>query len=371
MKQEQGLAAMGKWLKRGIVAVAILAVAGFAAFKIFERQIGEYLFERAIAERVGVDPTADLEDGLHVYMCGTGSPMSDPDRAGPCLGVIAGDHVVQFDVGSGSMRVAGRMGFAAGRIERLFLTHIHSDHFDGLGELLVQAWVGGGRDRPLPVWGPPGTAETVEGFNAAYRIDSTYRTAHHGARVANPEGYGLAAREIVLPEGEDRVVVYRRDGVTITAFSVSHDPVENPLGYRVDYRGRSIAISGDTTYDSNLVAASEGVDILFHEVLDPEMVGAMGRAATANGDDVVAKIAADIPGYHTSPEDAARAAQEAGAGRLVFYHIIPPMPSRLLHAYFLGDAHDAFDGPIRIGEDGLRISLPAGSDRVRFDNLLR
>lgn len=367
----KGVAGMTIWAKRIGIAIALLALLAVAASYLFQRQIGEYLFERTVAQRLGADPRAGLEDGLHVYLCGTGSPMSDHQRAGPCIGVIAGDRQFLFDVGSGSMRTAGRMGFAIADIERLFLTHVHSDHFDGLGELLVQAWVGGARRQPLPVWGPPGTAETVDGFNAAYRIDSTYRTAHHGTEVANPEGYGLAPREIRLPEGAGSAVVYRRDGVTITAFSVSHDPVRFPLGYRIDYGGRSIAISGDTAYDPNLVSASEGVDILFHEVLDPDMVGVMGRAAAAAGAEAAAKILSDIPSYHTSPEEAARAAQEAGAGQLIFYHIIPPLPTSWLHAYFLGDAYDRFDGPIRIGEDGLRISLPANSDDVIFENTLR
>ena len=187
----------------GLAFVALLAVVGFY---LFQRQIGETLFERAIAERIGRDAMAELEDGLHVYMCGTGSPMSDHERAGPCIGVVAGEHAFLFDVGSGSIRTASRMGFPVARTERLFLTHIHSDHFDGMGELMVQAWVGGGRDAPLPVWGPVGTVETAEGFNAAYRIDSTYRTAHHGTAVANPAGYGLAPREIRLPDGAIRSV---------------------------------------------------------------------------------------------------------------------------------------------------------------------
>lgn len=362
---------MMRWMKRIGIGIAVIALLAVAGFYMFQRQIGEALFERAIAERIGRDPAAELEDGLHVYMCGTGSPMADHQRAGPCIGVVAGEHVFLFDAGSGSMRTAGRMGFPVTRTERLFLTHIHSDHFDGMGELMVQAWAGGGRDEPLPVWGPPGTAETAQGFNAAYRIDSGYRTAHHGTGVANPAGYGFAPREIRLPEGAGSTVVYRRDGVTITAFSVTHDPVENPLGYRIDYRGRSIAISGDTAYDPNLAAASVGVDILFHEALDPEMVGTMERTAENRGADVIAKILSDIPSYHASPEEAARAAQEAGAGTLVFYHIIPPLPSRLLHAYFLGDADEHFDGSIRLAEDGQLISLPANSEAIEYRSVLR
>ena len=75
-------------------------------------------------------------------------------------------------------------------MEAAVLTHLHSDHIDGLGEFLMQSWINGLRTAPTPVWGPDGVSEVVSGFNAAYRIDSTYRQAHHGDDVANLTGFG-------------------------------------------------------------------------------------------------------------------------------------------------------------------------------------
>lgn len=362
---------MTKAMRWILIAAGLIAVVLAASYFLFQRQIGQMLFERAVTQRVAQDPTADLPDGLHVYMCGTGSPMADHNRAGPCVGIVAGEQAVLFDVGAGSMRTAGRMGFPVARTQSLYLTHLHSDHFDGIGELLVQAWVGGSRDTPLPVLGPAGTIETVEGINAAYRVDSSYRTAHHGAAVANPDGYGFAPVEVEITQGDDNMVVFDRDGLTITAFPVFHDPIVNPVGYRIDYGGRSVVISGDTIYQDRLVAAAQDVDILIHEALDPDMIGLMEQAAEDRGADAIAKILFDIQDYHASPEDAARAAQEAGAGQLVLYHIVPPLPTNLLNAFFLGDADSLFDGPIHVGEDGMRISLPADSDTVTISNTLR
>lgn len=359
------------WPLRIGIAIILLVALGLAGFHLFERQIGEALFERVVARNLARDPAAELPDGLHVYMCGTGSPIPDIDRAGPCIGVLAGDRAFIFDVGSGSVRTLGAMGFPLGRLDHVYLTHLHSDHFDGLGELLVQAWVGGARTTPLPISGPPGAIETIAGFNAAYRIDSGYRIAHHGEAVAHPAGYGGAGEEIVLPEDADSIVVLQEGELTITAFRVSHDPVESPFGYRIDYRGRSIAISGDTIYDPNLVAASRGVDILFHEALQPHMVRTMENAARTRGARSFAKILADIPGYHATPQDAARAASEAGARQLVFYHMIPPLPSRLLYPMFLEGVREAFPGPVRIADDGLLISLPAESATIDFEQLLK
>lgn len=354
------------------ILLVILATAAilFAAFKLFERPLARYLVGRAIDENVGTDPSARLPDGLHVYICGSGSPMADPDRAGACLGVIAGETRLIFDVGSGSIRVLGRMGFPVARTERLFLTHLHSDHFDGLGELMVQSWVPGARATPLPVSGPPGTGEVAAGFNRAYAVDAAYRTAHHGPVVANPAGHGLAPEEIVIPAGRDSVTVLREGDLTVTAIRVSHDPVKDAYGYRIDYKGRSIAISGDTAFDPRFARAAKGVDVLFHEALDTVLVGTMQKAAKRRGAEPIARVLADIPGYHTSPVDAARVAALADAGMLVFYHTIPPMPFTMVETLFLQGTADAYGGAIRIGKDGDLVTLPSGSETVEYDHVL-
>ncbi len=345
-------------------AVGLVAVAIACAF-LFQRQIGEAMFRQAVAENVGRDRAAELPDGLHVFVCGSGSPMPDPLRAGPCLGVVAGNHAIVVDTGSGGPRRLARMGFPVGRIEKVYLTHLHSDHFDSLGELMLQAWVGGSRGQPLPIAGPQGVEEVVAGFNAAYRIDSTYRTAHHGAGVANPAGFGGVAEIIPAPSGSGKAaVIHDEGGVRITVISVHHAPVEPAFGYRIDYKDRSVVISGDTTYSAELVAAAKGADVLLHEALQPAMVSQMRDAAAARGQPNIAKVMGDILDYHSSPEDAARAATDANVKALVLYHIVPPLPSSLLDAAFLGDASANYKGPIRVAEDGLLISLPAGGTTI-------
>lgn len=356
---------MKRWHWALIAAFAVL-LALLAARQVFAVQIGEAVFRRAIAGNVGSDPSASLPDGLHVYVCGSGSPLPDPARAGPCIGVLAGDRAFLFDVGGGSIRRLTRMGFPTGRTEKLYLSHLHSDHFDGLGELMVGAWVGGSRSTPLPVAGPPGVAEITDGFNAAYRIDSTYRMAHHGPAVANPAGYGLAPEVIDLPAGPGaRAVLLDEGELQITAFLVNHSPVEPAYGFRIDYKGRSAVISGDTVYSDNLVSVAEGADILFHEALNPEMVAAMSQAADEAGAAPLSKVFADILDYHASPVDAARAAEAAGVERLVIYHIVPPLPSKLLYPVFLKGTGAAYAGRIDVGEDGTLYSLPAAGGLER------
>lgn len=350
-----------------LIGILLSLIAGAFGF-VFARQIGEAAYARVSAGAVGRDLPSELGDGLHVFVCGSGSPMPDPGRAGPCLGVLAGTRAYVFDVGSGSARRLGRMGFPVGKLDGVFLTHLHSDHFDGLGELLLQDWVGASRARPLPIAGPVGTAEVVGGLNAAYRIDSTYRTAHHGAAIANPAGYGGAPQEIVAPaHGPLRLV----DGpdLKIAVFLVDHSPVSPAFGYRVDYKGRSLVVSGDTAYSENLVAVAGGADLLFHEALQPTLVASMRDAAAAHGRPNLAKILSDIPGYHATPGDAARAAAAARARMLVLYHLVPPLPTPLLYPAFLGDASSHFGGRIVVGEDGQVFSLPSSSAEIRRRSL--
>lgn len=351
--------------KIAIFALALLAVI-FVARQALLPKIAERGFERTVTQRLGANPMANLEDGLHVYICGAGSPLADPKRSGPCIGVMAGKKLFVFDAGTNGSQNLGQMGFPLVATEEIFLTHLHSDHLDGLGQMLLGTWVNSPRQAPTTVSGPAGTSQIVDGFNMAYQIDSTYRTAHHGKAVANPASFGAVAREIDLSGGSQ--VVYNKDGVTITAFNVSHEPVHPAFGYRVDYKGRSVAISGDTVYDPNIAVAAKGVDVLFHEALNMEMVKTMETAAKNAGAKGLEKILFDIQDYHTSPVEAAKTAKQAGATDLVLYHIVPMLPSDALIPLFLKGTAREFDGKITVSEDGTIVRLPVDSTAIIYDN---
>jgi ribonuclease Z len=352
--------------KTVIIALAFLALL-FMGRQILVPKIAEGGFERLVSDRIGADPAANLQDGLHVYICGAGSPLFDPKRSGPCIAVIAGDQAFVFDAGASGSQNLGPMGFPLPRVQAIFLTHLHSDHIDGLGQILLGSWVNSPRAEPTKVYGPAGTAQVVSGFNRAYQIDSAYRTAHHGPDIANPASFGARAQEIAFTGLSE--TVYEKGRVKITAYQVSHAPVSGALGYRIDYKGRSISISGDTAFDPNIAAASEGVDVLFHEALNMEMVKTMEAAAKANGAKGLEKILFDIRDYHTSPVDAAKTAQMANARALVLYHIVPMLPSDLLLPVFTKGMDAEFDGKITVSKDGTVLHLPAGGDRILYEDL--
>lgn len=355
--------------KIGLALLGLILLGALAAWAM-RATIATRLFERAVEANAGVDRSASLPDGIHAFLCGSGSPLPDADRAGPCIGVIAGHDAFVFDTGSGSVRKLLRMGFPAEKLQAAFLTHLHSDHFDGLGELLLQAWIGGSRNAPLPVYGPEGVAEVVGGLRQAYDIDHEFRIAHHGPKIARPAGYGGAPFVIPEPQGSPPVAtVWERDGLRIMAIRVNHMPVRPAFGYRIDYRGRSLVISGDTAYSPDLARAASGADVLFHEALQPRLLKDMEQALDRRGRRGAAQIMRDIPGYHTTPEDAARVAKAAGVRALVLYHLVPAVP-RAIEPAFLGNARSVFDGDLEVGRDGLLVSLPAGGKTISFDHLL-
>ncbi|MEO1174833.1 MAG: MBL fold metallo-hydrolase, partial [Myxococcota bacterium] len=307
------------------------------------------------------DQSAKLEDGLHVYLCGTGGPMPDPKRGGPCVGILAGDRAFVIDAGSGGVRTLSLMGFPLARVETIYLTHLHSDHIDGLGELLLQVWLTGSRTAPVPVVGPAGTEQVVNGFRTAYLKDSSFRTAHHGTDVAPPSGFGAIPSEVT--EDGDALLV-DQNGLKIQFTPVTHSPAKPAFAYRFDYSGRSVAISGDTAYDERFVSLAKEADLMLHEALDPEMVETIGAALAKRGQANMSKVMYDILDYHTSPEDAAKAARKAGVGQLVLTHIIPPIRSVVFEAAFLGDA-PSIRPDVVIAKDGLRLDLPTSNTDIQ------
>ncbi|WGM38528.1 MBL fold metallo-hydrolase [Caulobacter sp. NIBR1757] len=353
-----------------IVALVVLVVLAGGAW-MFRGPIALKLSDRAVATNMQADAVAGLPDGLHAFVCGSGSPLPDRTRAGPCLTVIAGQRVFLVDAGEGAAEVLSGGGIPAGRIDRLFLTHFHSDHIDGLSAVALQRWIGSAATKPLLLVGPPGVERLAAGFSEAYAIDNTYRTGHHGAAVAPPSGGGFAAQAFAMPAGQDSVVVLNEGGLKVTAFRVDHGPVDPAVGYRFEYKGRSLVVSGDTSANPGLVANARGADLLVHDALSPVLVRRLKAAATKAGQTNRAKILEDIINYHASPEDVAREAKEAGVKAVLLTHLVPPLPLPGLDVPFVGNARKLYDGPLWLARDRDLISLPAGSTKIERKRLGR
>jgi ribonuclease Z len=353
-----------KFIKLALLALLVLAAIAATIGFVFKAEVGALLFERAVSQNVGRNTVASLPDGLHVALCGAGSPFADPTRMGPCTAVIAGKRLFVVDIGSGAARNFGPMGLQTGAIEALLITHFHSDHIDGMGELMMLRWAGGGNEAPLPVYGPAGVDQVVSGFNTAYAFDKDYRVMHHGADINPPSGAGGEARPFTVDQEAQSAVVFENDGLKVTAFTVAHAPIEPSVGYRFDYKGRSLVISGDTVVSATLIRHAMGADLLVHEALKREMVDTIGGALNQGGNKRTAKIMKDILNYHTTPVEAAQVAKRAGVKALVLNHIVPTVPMSYLNAYYLQGTESEFSGPITVGEDGMIFSLPANGSEI-------
>ena len=339
--------------------IALLAITGYA----FRAPLAVALVQRIAARQLGIDALTELPDGLHVGLCGAGSPFPDEKRSGPCTLVVAGKRLFVFDAGAGSARNIGKMGFNHGRIEAIFLTHFHSDHIDGLGELMLQRWVSASNTAPVPVYGPAGVEAVVAGLMQAYAQDQHYRVAHHGEAVMPSSGTGGKALPFAT-EPTGRVVLLKDGDLEIAAFSVDHAPVHPAVGYRITYKGRSVVLSGDTKKSAAVAREAIGVDLLVHEALSTPLMAMLGDAAAQAQRPKLKQLFADIVDYHSSPEQAAETAQAAKVGYLLLNHIAPPLPLPGLEKAFLGDAEKRYDGPIRVGADGDFVSLPVGSKQI-------
>ncbi len=304
-------------------------------------------------------PTHAAAQEIVVTLLGTGSPALSTARYGPSILVQAGGENLVFDAGRGAIVRLAQAGVvrpsavapapaaagAAAGVSALFLTHLHSDHVNGLADLWLTGWLMGGRRTPLELWGPPGTTELATHLEAAFAFDRKVRAAE-----GLPESGGhLVAHDI--PPG----FVWERSGVRVTAIEVDHSDIVRPAyGYRIDYAGRSVVLSGDTRYSPTLVKAATGVDLLVHEV-----------AATFESPDSARRGILRV-WHHTNPPEAGDVFRQAHPRLAVYSHIVTPLPDSALVRL----TRRSYAGPLVVGADLMRFHVGAGvtAERVGPDS---
>ncbi len=354
-------------MRRLVLLLVALVFIGFGATLAITRftPLQDAIVHR-MAKEIFAQTRAGLftDDALRALACGTSSPVSDHDRAGACVAVFAGGKFYVVDTGLGSWKNLALWRVPGEKIGAIFYTHFHSDHIGELGEFNLQTW-GAGRPAPLRVFGTRGVERLVAGFSEAYALDRSYRTAHHGPEVMNPEKGMMEAKPFDVDEKDPAgTVVLAENGLVVHAFLVDHAPIKPAVGYRFDYKGRSIAVSGDTRPSTSLVAATKGVDALFHEAQANFLVSIIQEEAAAAGSKQYARILGDIPSYHTSPVDAAKVANDAGAGLLVLYHLTPPPTNPIVERIFMRGVSDVRPSGTSIARDGFLVTLPVGSKQI-------
>lgn len=316
------------------------------------------IIERQVTQGLQRDTALLASPNMTVVLCGTGSPLADPTRAGACTAVIAGGELVMVDAGPGSWKTLDLTKVPTSKLSAVLLTHFHSDHIGDLGETMTQSWIAG-RDKPLDVYGPVGTKQVVDGFVAAYSQDADYRTLHHDEQHMPRAAAPAVAHEVALGDAPDAdAVVFDRNGLKVTMFRVLHDPVKPAVGYRFEYKGNVVVVSGDTAKSESVIEHAKGADLLIHEALNREMMGRVATIVSEHGNPRLGKMANDTLGYHTSPVEAAQVAHDAGVKTLVLTHLVPGPRNFIMRRMFLTGVDDAFSGEVVLGEDGQRFTLP-------------
>ena len=241
-----------------------------------------------------------------VVMLGTGTPNADPERSGPAVAVVVNETAYLIDCGPGVVRRAAAAvradhidALQAGKLETVFITHLHSDHTLGYPDLIFSPWVLG-RKQPLHAYGPHGLKDMTDAIEKAWSKDVYVRT--NGLEQANETGYQVDVHEI------SPGVVYKDKNVTVTAFPVKHGSWDEAFGYKFQAADRTVVISGDTAPTDAVVQACNGCDVLVHEVYNEKGPAITGRWRTY------------LSAFHTSTAELAMIATKAHPKKLVLYH---------------------------------------------------
>jgi ribonuclease Z len=279
-----------------------------------------------------------VDDGkIRVTLLGTGVPTPVMERFGPSTLVEAGGETLLFDVGRGALLRLAQLKTPLNKLRSIFLTHLHSDHIVGLPDVWLTGWLMGRPEVPLRVYGPRGTRSMMEHLDAAFQFDIRIRL--YDDRTP-PEGV------VVLTEDITGGMVYEHNGVKVTAFEVDHYPIQPSFGYRIDYAGRSVVLSGDTRFTENLIKYAQGVDVLVHEVIAADMM----RAGSSKNTEITERVIA----HHTTPEQAGEIFSRVQPRLAVYSHIIPVTAAA---KDLIPPTQRTYKGPLEVGEDLMSIEI--------------
>ncbi|ORB83186.1 ribonuclease Z [Mycobacterium kansasii] len=277
---------------------------------------------------------------IEITLLGTGSPIPDPNRAGPATLVRADGQVFLIDCGRGVLQRAAAVGVGAAGLSALLLTHLHSDHIAELGDVIITNWVTNFAPAPPPlqIIGPPGTAEVVAAMLQAFGHDIGYRIAHHADLDAPPP--------VEVHEYTDGTV-WDCEGVTIRVAPTDHRPVAPTIGFRIESGGASVVLAGDTVPCAGLDELAAGADALVHTVIRKDILA-----------NVPQQRVKDVCDYHSSVQEAAATARRAGVGTLVMTHYVPALMAGQ-EEQWRALAATEFSGTIELGDDLHRVEVHA------------
>ena len=271
-----------------------------------------------------------------MIILGSGSPLPDPERAGPSTLVRTGAGDLVFDCGRGVLMRAAAAASGANRFQAVFLTHLHSDHITDLNDIFTARWVTSFEPSPLRVFGPAGTATLLSATETMLEPDIQYRLAHHDDLQWRPSS--------TVTEVEHGVIL-DASGVRVTAAPTDHAPVRPTVGYRIDEGDQSVVIAGDTVPCAGLDELCSGADMLVHTVVRRDLIEQIGLPRLT-----------DVLDYHSSVPDAAQTAERNGVRTLTLTHLVPP-PAPGTEQEWLDQAAPHFKGKVVLAADLMTLDV--------------
>lgn len=299
---------------------------------------------------IAVVSCGNAQSPIKVTLLGTGAPVPSIERFGPSTLVEAGGQKLLFDCGRGAAQRLWQLKIPLGQIDVLFLTHLHSDHTVGIPDVWLTGWIPavyGRRAQPFQVFGPAGTRDMMENLGKAFSWDISTRSKEN-----NKADSGALVNAIDIKEG----FIWEKNGVKVTPFTVRHaDFIDSALGYRIDYAGHSVILSGDTRYSENLIRYAKGADVVIHEV-----------AAANEASMKTSPLINQILGFHSSPEDAGKVFEQINPKLGVYSHIVlltadPSIPAPTTNDLIIR-TQKIYKGALQVGEDLLSIEI---GDKVK------
>ena len=292
----------------------------------------------------------DDREGIRVITLGTASPVPT-ERNQTGTAVIVDGEFFLFDAGYGVIRQAETEKLPVDRISAVFISHWHSDHFIDLPYAINRSWQLG-RNRPLDVYGPEGLDTVLQGIDLLLKYENVHRIEHHGVDVMNPN-HEIVNHRIIQANQSEASVIFEKNDLKVIAFEACHEPISPSFGFRIEYKGKSVVISGDTRENCpNVLKYSEGADLLLHEAMLKDVFVKGSELMNEVGNERNAKILEDIIEYHTTPADVGKMATKANVKKVVLHHFAPAPDNLIMERRYRSDLSKHFKGPISLAEDG-------------------
>lgn len=276
---------------------------------------------------------------ITITLLGTGTPIPDPNRAGPATLVQAGGEHYLVDAGRGVLMRLAAAGVPVGQLTAVLVTHLHSDHITDLLDVITSRWVTTFEPTPLRIVGPPGTQEVIDHLLAALGPDICYRMAHHEDLTEGPRV------EVIETDGSGTDPVALGGAVTITTAPTEHKPADPSIGFRFEHDGASVVAAGDTVPCAGLDRLCTNAGALVHTVIRKDIIA-----------NVPIQRMQDTLDYHSSPAEAAETATRNGVATLVLTHYLPPIPPGGEEEW-RALAAEHFAGRIELGDDLHQIQI--------------